>query len=150
MARLKLRICTDTFIHFHPLYNLAYNVFPTHFQFADVVELKIGQNGTVEDQGHTLQVAARQSAVALRDHLAGLKQHVIRLKYRVEGHAPLDRFLEEPLDGEDTQSRFMARISHIPAFWCCRMGTGEDRNEKPMGSPYAPMLLGDGVLLHLL
>lgn len=114
---------------------------------ADAVVLEIGQQQPGTAGGPGEQVKGSQAAPIIHKLLSGLSQQVLRLQYRPNG-AAAQRFLDEPLAGEDAQEGFLARITHMPAFWCCRMGPGEDGTTKPMGSPYSSMILGRGILLH--
>jgi hypothetical protein len=51
-------------------------------------------------------------------------------------------FFGEPFPDERMQNDFLARIKHIAAFWCCRK---KDSPQLHGGTPYAPMILGEGI-----
>lgn len=114
---------------------------------ADVLVLEIGQQHQGTASGPGEEVRGSQAAAVIQKLLSGLSQQVLRLRYRPHGAAG-QRFLEEPLGGEDGQKGFLTRITHMPAFWCCRMGPGEDGTTKPLGSPYSSMILGRGIVLQ--
>ena len=115
---------------------------------ADVLTLEIEQAGHAELNGTAVQVKADRTPLEIREHLSDIQQEVLQLQYRVSANGGTQRFLKEPFVDDKLQEGFVARIGHMPAFWCCRMAADHTHRVKPAGSPYSSMMLGRGIALH--
>lgn len=51
-------------------------------------------------------------------------------------------FFAEPFPDNNMQNSFLARIGHMAGFWCCRR---KDSPQLHGGTPYTPMILGEGI-----
>eukprot|EP00892_Ulva_mutabilis_P009534 jgi/Ulvmu1/6953/UM033_0010.1 len=114
----------------------------------DVLEMEIEMEHTEQLDGAVVQVEGRRAAAAIVQDMADVPEQVLRLRYRPRADGMAERFLEEPFANEALQAGFVARITHMPAFWCCRLATNGAGEVKPAGAPYSPMILGEGILVH--
>lgn len=112
---------------------------------ADVLHLEIGADAPGSSGG---PIAGDQPAAVVHTLFSGLTQQVLQLRYSAGQDTGVQRFLQEPLAEEALQQGFLVRLSHMPAFWCCRMAAGEDATVKPLGAAYAPMMLGRGIVMQ--
>lgn len=138
------------------------SVLPTILFRADVVNIAVEGSGLHTPEHKTLPGSS--SMKHFQQQISDLTSPtVVRLLYRLE-HSSSDTsasaggkdysgfeqqgsvqplpFFEEPFPDADMQKNFLARIAHMAAFWCCRQ---KDSPQSHGGTPYAPMILGEGI-----